>query len=176
MAKWLKKVKLKISELYLYLQLKLLNNQLDYEADQAFKRRGEGDEPDSQHEHVLRLYKAAMVRVKGKIRDMAKQRYNGDLDAALRSQPNLVDLALEETDSERELREVRESIIEFKSEDPNDPDVQRRRLDKRMQLRYSATMQKEERELMKALRVANTKRDFKEAQRIKEEWKIKFGK
>lgn len=175
MANWLKKVKFKISELYLLLQLKLLDSQFQDKVEKAFKDRGD-DSPESSQEDTLRLYHSAVLRIKHRIKDIAKQQYGGNIFAALRANANLVDLALDETPEERELREVRESIIEFKSEDPNDPDVIRRRLDKRMQLRYDARMQKEERELMKALRIANNKRNYKEAQRIKEEWKIKFGK
>lgn len=101
---------------------------------------------------------------------------NIGLDAALRQVDNMFGLANEETEEQKKVRELRESMYVFKGKDLKTEEDKEKMLDKRIQMYYDLQNKREQRKLSSAIRRAKQANDQELYDKLLEEWNGKYRK
>ncbi len=106
----------------------------------------------------------------------AAQSGNQTLDQALRQVDDMFGLAREETEEQRKVREIRESIYVFKGQDVKTEEDQKKMLDKRIEMYYDLQNKKLQRQLSSAIRKAKQEGNEELHNKLLEEWNGKYSR
>ncbi len=101
---------------------------------------------------------------------------NVSLDQALRQVDDMFGLAREESDEQRKVRQIRESIYVYKGQDVKDEEDQKKMIDKRIQMYHDLQNKKLQRQLSSAIRKAKQEGNEELHTQLLQEWNNKYGK
>jgi len=152
-------------ELLFWWNQKRLERQLDIELRPYTSGTYEIYQDDTE-----RKYAEGIALVKNKINSMAAGGKTIEYDSALRQVEDLIKLGREETSSQRALRKILTNLASL-PEKPRKQMIQER-------IGHYIELQKynEERTLIKQIKQARKEQDNQLADKLLEEWKIKYGK
>jgi hypothetical protein len=101
---------------------------------------------------------------------------NVSLDEALRKVDDMFGLAREETEEQRKVREIRESIYIYKGQDVKNDEDQKKMIDKRIQMYEDLQNKKQQRQLSSAIRKAKQEGNEELHTQLLEEYNVKYGR